>query len=149
VTRRPQAERRAAERLAAARFPDGVTLQLHGGEALTVLDFCTAGILAECGRRLVPGQRCWVRQTSSAGTARLSGRVLRSRLVRVGQDGTLVYRAAIRLDEGAVWAATTHAGQHLPSRGTPVRADVGNAHPSRSGRTPTDFDLQPDPRARS
>lgn len=125
MTKRPQAERRTAERLAAARFPDGVVLQLHGGEPLAVLDFSPAGILAECGRRLVPGERCWMRQTSSAGTMRLSGRVLRSRVVRMGLHGTLVYRAAIRLDEGAAWAGTTHTGQHLPGRWSPNRADAG------------------------
>jgi hypothetical protein len=91
------ADRRQWPRVPAAALKT-VSALLASGSNIRLIDLSRGGALFECGSRLLPGSTVALRLVTPDGTFVVRGRIVRSRIVRLGTGG-LGYQAAIAFNE--------------------------------------------------
>jgi hypothetical protein len=75
-----------------------ISALLASGTNIRLIDLSRGGALFECGSRLLPGSTVAMRLVTPDGAFVVRGRVVRSRIVRLGSGG-LGYQAAISFNE--------------------------------------------------
>lgn len=89
-------ERRVFRRLPAETLP--VTAAFAPGPDVRLVDLSRGGARFECERRLLPGSTVALRLVTPDGTVVVRGRVVRSRIAKIDQNG-LVYEVAAAFNE--------------------------------------------------
>lgn len=111
-------DRRAWPRVPAAALRD-ISALLASGTNIRLIDLSRGGALFECGSRLLPGSTVAMRLVTPDGAFVVRGRVVRSRIVRLGTGG-LGYQAAISFNETLKELADEGHGDPAPETATPA-----------------------------
>ena len=117
-------ERRIFARLPADQLP--VTAAFAPGPDVRLVDLSRSGARFECERRLLPGSSVALRLITPDGAVVVRGRVVRSRIAKIGQSG-LVYKVAAAFNETLTALAEDTAQAAAATPAEPAAAAVSAA----------------------
>src|SRR5262249_35999352 len=96
----PMPEQRTATRIPAARVPSIESVRLSPGDMVsTLVNISTSGVLVECTAKPRPGSAVTVHFVGTFKPATVRGRVARTMVASLGQDGVLNYMVGIAFDQ--------------------------------------------------
>jgi hypothetical protein len=133
-------DRRAWPRVPAAALRD-ISALLASGTNIRLIDLSRGGALFECGSRLLPGSTVAMRLVTPDGAFVVRGRVVRSRIVRLGTGG-LGYQAAISFNETLKELADEGSAQTAPEQ--PGAPPGENRSPEAAAAAPSEEQTVPD-----
>jgi hypothetical protein len=116
-------DRRRHERVP-AEWTSWRELRLRTGDALTLLDISTAGVLVESRRQLLPGVRVVLHVRNGNGELAIEARIVRCSVSALEREGGVKYRGALEF-----------VGEESELAPSPSRAPVSGIH-SRSSDLP-------------
>ena len=93
-----ESNRRVDPRYPAATMPAITAMRLSPGEAVTLVNISSSGVLVEGKTRFVPGTRVTVHFEGTIKPNQIKARVIRCQVSAIGGGGSLQYQSAIAFE---------------------------------------------------
>ena len=93
-----ESNRRVDPRYPAAAVPAITAMRLSPGEAVTLVNISSSGVLVEGKTRFVPGTRVTVHFEGTIKPNQMKSRVVRCQVSAIGSGGSLQYQSAIAFE---------------------------------------------------
>lgn len=93
-----ESNRRVDPRYPAAAVPAITAMRLSPGEAVTLVNISSSGVLVEGKTRFVPGTRVTVHFEGTIKPNQMKARVVRCQVSAIGSGGSLQYQSAIAFE---------------------------------------------------
>ena len=122
--------RRVDPRYPPSAIPAITGMRLSPGEAVSLVNISSSGVLVEGKTRFVPGTRVTVHFEGTMKPNQIKARVVRCQVSSIGSGGTLQYQSAIafegRMDlpvaDAALPAVAAHVEEPAPKKGKAAAA---------------------------
>jgi hypothetical protein len=132
-----QAERREADERPADPELGRLTLTLHAGASLEIIDLSAEGALVETAARLEPGTHLSIRSTSTQDRIADRATVIHCCVCSLDRRTGIRFRAGLQFETGSNYPAEKHPtrGENvLPKQGRPQEAMWARRAPFRRAR---------------
>jgi len=123
--------RRVDPRYPAAAIPAITAMRLSPGEAVSLVNISSSGVLVQGKTRFVPGTRVTVHFEGTIKPNQIKARVIRCQVSAIGGGGSLQYQSAIAF-EGRMDLPVEESA--LPSSAAAAPAPVEEAPPPKKGK---------------
>lgn len=125
-----ESNRRVDPRYPPAAVPAITGMRLSPGEAVSLVNISSSGVLVEGKTRFVPGTRVTVHFEGTMKPNQIKARVVRCQVSSIGGGGSLQYQSAIAFEgrmelpvaEAALPPAAAHAEEPAPKKGKAAAA---------------------------